>query len=308
MSDFHLSVADSTPRAQRGQVIKVKKEPVSLELGNIVLDKEEVRIKDILAEMNLIANVSQIGTTSEDTSSGGIGNGFKGLNQMFDLFKKVKEIVSKIANGNKKQKPNNQTSQEEEKVVVGLDLLEVLEDIPKFNQDPLHDDFILVLIADFINKNVEKPADPLGEFLKDMASWFIELNSYMDAEFSKPEKLRSLKNLGIHDFFLRLKADVEPYIKASEMITGSLNQQIVDSSNELIAKIKATDQHIETELGIENDTIEYNKRLRESRDRYKQYMIEEELSRLEANPKEEQLIYKSEYDKQLDLLRQSRGE
>lgn len=304
MSDFHFSVAESTPRAIRGTVIKVQKIPVSLELGKIVLDKEEVRIKDILSEMNLMANVSQVGTMSEDTSSGNLG-GLKGFNQMLGLFDMLKNLMSKVKKGNKKERKEDKP--EDTALEIAKDILNTIENIPQFNNDPIHDDYILILISEYLKEKIEDKGDPFAEFLLDLSSLFLDLNSYLDKEFSKSEKLNILKKLNIHTFFERFKFDIEPYIRSMSLISNSLNNQIESSTNDLIDRVKSTDKKIEDTLKRESDIIEANKKNRERRDQYKAYKIQEELDRLESNPTEEKIIYRNEYDIQLERLRELRS-
>ena len=49
---------------------------------------------------------------------------------------------------------------------------------------------------------------------------------------------------------------------------------------------------------------EYNAKVKEQREKYQQYLREEEVKKLKSNPTEDRMIYSNEYEQNLNKLRQ----
>lgn len=308
MGDFNRSVAESTPRAERGTVVRVEKTPLSLELGKIVKDKDEVRIKDILDEMNNMAVVAQVGTVNENTSAGkneGLKNTFDKMKSIFDL---IKDLVNKIGKGNKKKKqdpkPEDKPEEEISSVLeMGKAILDIVDSVPKLTSDPEVDVSLLIRVANYLKSKITESSDPFDEFLLDTSDLFIELDAYLDREFSKEEKVSIIHRLKIQEFFDDFKAKTSSYCKLAAPILSKISSDIKQSLGGIQNRVMETDRNIETAVNIEKDNAAYNRELMKRREEYKAHVIEQELNALEPNPTEERIIYQSDYSKHLELLR-----
>lgn len=303
MSNINKSLASSTPRAERGSVIKINKQPVSLDLGQIVEDKEEVRIKDILDEMNLMSTNGQIGTQNEESSSGGAGSG-NGLNQLQDIFDMLKKMVSTISSGNTNENKKEEVDPNSNSIIdIILNILTTTNKIPQFTNIDNEDFNFINKLTTHINSNIKNPNSPFEEFILEVSDLLKDVDNYLDSEFKPEEKIQIIKNMKIHDFFDDLNKNIADYSETITPITIDSCKNINRSAAGLKDRIIETERMIKAKEDRETAISEYNIKLEKQRELYKSHVIETELAKLAPNPTEKQILHSNDYDKYLDLLR-----
>lgn len=296
MGDFNLSVADSTPRAERGSVIRSQTQKASDETGKIVEDKEEVRIKDILQEMNVMSTVAQVGTVSQDTASGGSGFG-SWLNMIMKIFDTVKNLASSSTGSSSSSSSSNTATNLNNWVTM------VMNEIPKLTGDKTTDNKLLKNSATVLTSNNVNKTDPVGIFLTGVADLFTDLDSFLDSEYTADEKYQIIQNLGVQEFFNEFQSNISDYTAYTSSVLATTGTSISAAVTTSVAETTALKESIEKLTQEQEENIAYNKAVQAQREKYKTHILEEEVSKLQKNPTEDRIINTNEYSKNLSLLR-----